>query len=68
MAISIRQRDEDVEGVPSQRQEIVGLWTFTARSRHRAILPICAIAHNGIVETRLGPDDATFPRATPSKA
>ena len=52
MAISIGQRDEDIEGIPRQREEIVRLRAFTAKSRHRGILPIFAIANNGIVYAR----------------
>ena len=49
MAISIGQRDEDVEGIPRQREEIVRFGAFAAKSRHRRILPIFAVAINGIV-------------------
>ena len=35
MAIAIGQRDEDIEGVPRQRKEIVWIWALTAESRHR---------------------------------
>jgi hypothetical protein len=35
MTISIGQRDEDIEGVPRQRKEIVRFWAFTTESRHR---------------------------------
>ena len=34
MAISIGQRDEDIEGVPRQRKKIVWFWAFTTESRH----------------------------------
>ena len=49
MAISIGQRDEDIEGIPRQREEIVRFRAFTAESRHRAIIAVFAIADNGIV-------------------
>ena len=49
MAISIGQRDEDIEGIPRQRKKIVWFWAVTAESRHGTTLPVCAIAINGIV-------------------
>jgi hypothetical protein len=49
MAISIGQRDEDIKGIPRQRQETVRFGTFTADSSPGPSLPIFAIAINGIV-------------------
>ena len=49
MAISIGQRDENIKGIPRQREEIVRFGTFMADSSHGTSLPIFAIAINGIV-------------------
>jgi hypothetical protein len=49
MAISIGERDEDIERIPRQWKKIVWFRTFTADSRHRTSLPVRAIAINGIV-------------------
>ena len=49
MAISIGQRDEDIERVPRQRKKIVWFWAFAAESRHGPSLFIFDIAINGIV-------------------
>ena len=49
MAISIGQRDEYIEGIPRQREEIVRFGALAAKSRHRRIVPIFAVAINGIV-------------------
>lgn len=49
MAISIGQRDEDIEGIPRQREKIVGFRAFTADARHGPSLAVRAIAINGIV-------------------
>ncbi len=49
MAISIGQRDEDIEGIPRQRKKIVWFRTFTTDSCHRGSLPVLAIAINGVV-------------------
>ena len=54
MAISIGQRDQDIEGIPRQRQKIVWFLAFTAEWRHGASLPVYAIAINGIVAATTG--------------
>jgi len=54
MAISIGQRDEDIEGIPRQRKKIVWFWAFTAEWRHGTSLPVCAIAINGVVAASTG--------------
>jgi hypothetical protein len=54
MAISIGQRDEDIEGIPRQRKKIVWFWAFTAECRHGTSLPVYAIAINGIVAATTG--------------
>jgi hypothetical protein len=52
MAIPIGQRNEDIEGIPRQREKVVGFGAFTADSRHGVSLPVDAIAINGIVGVR----------------
>jgi hypothetical protein len=49
MAISIGQRNEDIECVPWQRQEIVWFRAPTPESRHGPSLSVFGIAINGIV-------------------
>ena len=52
MAIAIGERDENIKGIPRQREKIVRLGAFTADSRQGTSLPTFAIAINGIVGPR----------------
>jgi hypothetical protein len=59
MTVLVRQRDENVERIPREGKEVLGLFTFTSSSGHGGILAIVGIANNGIVHPVSGTEFAT---------